>query len=72
MMVAMEELEIRGEVIRLGQVLKLSGLAGSGADAKQLIADGRVAVNGEVDVRRGRQLHRGDVIALGDASVKLV
>ena len=67
----MDELELRGDMIRLGQLLKVAGLAASGADAKALIAEGAVQVNGEVELRRGRQLHRGDVVALGDASVRL-
>ena len=67
----MDEIELRGEMIRLGQLLKAAGLAGSGADAKTLIAEGAVQVNGEVELRRGRQLYRGDVVALGDASVRL-
>jgi ribosome-associated protein len=58
-----EEIEIRGDTIRLGQMLKLAGIADSGADAKLLLADGAVTVNGEVETRRGRQLHPGDVIA---------
>ena len=67
----MDEVEVRGDMIRLGQLLKVAGLVASGADAKQLIADGAVQVNGEVEVRRGRQLHRGDVVALGDAEVRI-
>ena len=59
----MEEIEIRGDVIRLGQLLKLAGIAESGADAKLLLADGAVTVNGEVETRRGRQLAPGDVVA---------
>ena len=69
---AMDEIELRGEMIRLGQLLKAAGLAGSGADAKGLIADGAVRVNDEVELRRGRQLHRGDVVAVGDGAVRLV
>ena len=65
------EIGIRDETIRLGQLLKLAGVAESGADAKLLLADELVTVNGEVETRRGRQLHPGDVIALGDASVRL-
>ena len=68
----MDEIELRGDMIRLGQLLKAAGLAGSGADAKTLVADGAVQVNGEVELRRGRQLHRGDVVAVGDASVRLI
>ena len=65
----MREIEIRGYVIRLGQLLKLAGLADSGADAKALLADGSVTVNGEPEERRGRQLHPGDVVAVGDEAV---
>ena len=68
----MDEIELRGDMIRLGQLLKAAGLAGSGADAKTLIADGGVQVNGEVELRRGRQLHRGDVVAVGEAAVRIV
>jgi len=67
----MDEVEIRGDVIRLGQLLKVAGVAGSGADAKALIASGQVTVNGEPEARRGRQLRRGDVVTVGDASVRL-
>jgi ribosome-associated protein len=65
------EIEIRGYVIRLGQLLKLAGLADSGADAKALLADGAVTVNGEPEERRGRQLHPGDVVTVGDESVRV-
>jgi ribosome-associated protein len=65
------EVEIRGYVIRLGQLLKLAGLAGSGTDAKALLADGAVTVNGEPEERRGRQLHPGDVVAVGDEAVRV-
>jgi ribosome-associated protein len=57
-----DQVAIRGDVIRLGQLLKLAGVAGSGAEAKELLAAGAVRVNGEVDGRRGRQVHPGDVI----------
>ena len=67
----MREIEIRGYVIRLGQLLKLAGMADSGADAKALLADGAVTVNGEPEERRGRQLHPGDVIAVGDDVVTI-
>ena len=67
----MEEIQIRGEMIRLGQFLKLSNLAGSGADARDLLLESGVTVNGEVEIRRGRQLHRGDVVAIGDESLRV-
>jgi ribosome-associated protein len=59
------ELPIRGESIRLGQALKLSGLAESGGEARALIEDGLVTVNAEPETRRGRQLRHGDVVAVG-------
>jgi ribosome-associated protein len=65
------ELPIRGESIRLGQALKLSGLAESGGEARALIEDGAVTVNAEVETRRGRQLRHGDVVALGDDMLRL-
>jgi ribosome-associated protein len=65
------DVEIRGDTIRLGQALKLAGLAGSGGEARGLVADGAVTVNGEVERRRGRQLHPGDVVTLGNESVRI-
>jgi ribosome-associated protein len=62
---------IRDEVIRLGQLLKLSGLAGSGADAKALLEEGGVTVNGAPEARRGRQLVRGDVVVVAGEAVRV-
>jgi ribosome-associated protein len=66
-----QEIEIRGEMIRLGQLLKLSNLAESGADARDLLLSSGVTVNGEIETRRGRQLHRGDVVAIGDEALRV-
>ncbi|CAJ1583202.1 RNA-binding S4 domain-containing protein [[Mycobacterium] wendilense] len=60
----MNDVSIRDDTIRLGQFLKLAGLIDSGADAKSVIADGLVTVNGEVELRRGRQLRRGDTVSV--------
>jgi ribosome-associated protein len=60
----MDEVPIRDESIRLGQFLKLANLIDSGSDAKELMIQGAVTVNGEVETRRGRQLVKGDVVAL--------
>jgi ribosome-associated protein len=65
------DLPIRGESIRLGQALKLSGLAESGGEARALVEDGAVTVNAEVETRRGRQLRHGDVVALGDDTLRI-
>ena len=61
----MEDISIVGDMIRLGQFLKLANMVESGGEAKELIVDGEVTVNGEVDHRRGRQLFVGDVVAVG-------
>ena len=71
MMVAVEEFHARDGMIRLGQLLKAAGLVDTGGEAKALLAEGVVSVNGEIETRRGRQLTPGDVIAVGDASVRL-
>ena len=55
---------IRDESIRLGQFLKLADLVDHGSEAKPLLADGLVTVNGQVETRRGRQLAKGDVVEL--------
>ena len=68
----MREIQIRGETIRLGQLLKVAGIADSGGEAKALIADGQVSVNGEVETRRGRQLHAGDELAAAGQELRLV
>jgi ribosome-associated protein len=67
----MREVAIRGDMIRLGQLLKLAGLADSGGDARALVEDGAVTVNGKVETRRGRQLHPGDVIAVAEEAVRI-
>jgi ribosome-associated protein len=66
-----QDVPIREETIRLGQLLKFAGLAESGSEARALIQSGDVTVNGEVDTRRGRQLRRGDVVAVGGEAVRV-
>ncbi|WP_298040344.1 RNA-binding S4 domain-containing protein [uncultured Microbacterium sp.] len=66
-----EDVSIGGEMIRLGQFLKFSGLLDSGGDAKEVIIDGFVSVNGEDERRRGRQLHDGDVVAFEGRSARV-
>jgi len=67
----MQQIEIAGDVIRLGQLLKLSTLADSGAHARELLLAHEVTVNGEPEARRGRQLHRGDLVTVGDQTVRV-
>ncbi|HEY1573646.1 MAG TPA: RNA-binding S4 domain-containing protein [Pseudonocardiaceae bacterium] len=68
----MDEVTIADETIRLGQFLKLAGLADAGSDAKALVESGAVTVNGRVDTRRGRQLRAGDVVACGGRKARVV
>ncbi len=68
----MQEITINDEYIKLGQALKLAGLVGSGVEAKILIQDGLVSVNGEQEVRRGRKLHSGDIFEMEGNEVKVV
>lgn len=58
----MQTVKIKDEFIKLGQLLKLAGLVESGLDAKIVIQDGLVQVNGEVDARRGRKIVAGDIV----------
>lgn len=61
----MESFKLRAgdDFIRLGQVLKAAGLVESGAEAKEVIQDGQVRVNGETELRRGRKLYKGDIVS---------
>lgn len=58
----MDQIEIRDEFIKLGQALKLAGIAESGVDAKIMIEEETVKVNGETETRRGRKLYDGDAV----------
>ena len=68
----MRDVPIRDDVIRLGQLLKVAGLVGSGGEAKALLDAGLVLVNGAHEARRGRQLRNGDVVRVGDDEVRVV
>jgi ribosome-associated protein len=68
---APQDVPIRDASIRLGQFLKLADLIDTGADAKSVIADGLVSVNGAVELRRGRQLHAGDVVTFADRGARV-
>jgi ribosome-associated protein len=65
------EIAIRGEMIRLGQLLKLAGVVDSGAEIKTFLVSQPAVVNGEREMRRGRQLHRGDLVQVGDEELRL-
>jgi ribosome-associated protein len=66
-----EDIPIRDEMIRLGQLLKLAGLVEDGVEAAELIKNGLVQVNGEIDDRRGRQLHDGDTVTVNRRTVRI-
>jgi len=65
------EVPITGEMIRLGQLLKLAGVADDGGQARTLIEDGEVRVDGEVDRRRGRQVQPGSLVAIGQTQIRV-
>lgn len=67
----MKEIAIKTETIRLGQLLKMAGLVGTGGEAKLRIQEGEARVNGKVEMRRGRQLRPGDVIEFAGESLKV-
>ncbi len=66
-----QDLHLRTDHITLDALLKASGLAASGGDAKALIAGGGVRVNGVADARRGRKLRPGDVVHWGEHEVRV-
>jgi ribosome-associated protein len=66
------EIAIRGEMIRLGQLLKLADVVDGGGEVKDFLAEVDVFVNGERETRRGRQLHAGDVVTLTDTVLQIV
>ncbi len=68
----MEKVIIEGEYIALGQLLKLSGIAQTGGQAKFMVADGRVRVNGQIELQRGKKIYPGDMVEVdGKDSIKV-
>ena len=70
----MKQISIReqDEFIKLGQALKSANLVSSGVEAKIVIQDGQVTVNGETELQRGKKLHDGDVFSYDGETVKVV
>jgi ribosome-associated protein len=68
----LRDVAIRGQMIRLGQLLKLAGVIESGAEVKSFLSTEPVWVNGEREARRGRQLYAGDVVRTGQQQLRLV
>ena len=68
----MEVIKLRDEFIKLGQALKAADLVSDGVEAKFVIQDGLVKVNGETDTRRGRKLYDGDMVSFDGEEIKIV
>ena len=66
------EIKIRDEFIKLGQLLKLADMVQDGVEAKYVITDGLVKVNGEVDDRRGRKVYEGDIVSYDGKEIKVI
>lgn len=67
----METIKLRDEFIKLGQALKAVGLVESGAEAKEVIVDGLVKVNGEICTQRGKKLYEDDIVEFEDSMIKI-
>ena len=67
----MEIIYLRDEFIKLGQALKAAGFVESGVEAKEVIQESKVLVNGEVDTRRGRKLYEGDVVSFENQTIEI-
>ena len=67
----MQVIKLREEFIKLGQALKAAGLVDSGVEAKEMIQQGLVAVNGEIDTRRGRKLYGGDRVVFDGEEIRI-
>ena len=65
------EVKLRDEYIKLGQALKATGMVESGVEAKEVIQEGLVMVNGETDTRRGRKLYGGDVVLFDGEEIRI-
>jgi ribosome-associated protein len=67
-----EIVNIQDEFIKLGQAMKLAGCVGNGVEAKQLIQNGRVKVNGEIDTRRGKKMYDHDTFSFGNKTYCII
>lgn len=67
----MEIIKLRDEFIKLGQAIKAAGFVSSGIEAKDVIADGLVKVNDEIETRRGRKLYENDIVSFENEKIKI-
>ena len=72
MVVIMHQIKLREEFIKLGQALKAAGLVDSGVEAKEEILDGKVKVNGVVELQRGKKLHGGDMVEYNREQIQII
>lgn len=68
----MLEIKLKDEYIKLGQAIKAAGLVGDGVEAKLVVQDGLVMVNGQIDTRRGKKLYDGDIVSFRGEEIKIV
>lgn len=68
----MQQISLREEYIKLGQALKAAGLVDSGADAKTVITEGKVKVNGAVETQRGKKLYVGDMVEYNNDRIRII
>ena len=68
----METIKLRDEFIKLGQAIKAANMVGSGVEAKIVIQDGEVKVNGEVEYQRGKKLYDGDIVEFNGMQIKII
>ena len=68
----MEIIKLKDDYIKLGQALKAAGLVESGVDAKSVIQDGMVKVNGQVEIQRGKKLYNGDIVEFEGNQIKII
>ncbi len=67
----MEKIVIKDEYIKLGQALKLAGMVGSGIEAKIVIQEGSVTVNGQTELQRGKKLRDGDIVSYNGETIQI-
>ena len=68
----MRDVEISKEPVELYKILKFEGIVGSGGEAKSVIAEGLVSVNGEVETRKRKKIVDGDIIEFGDHKIRIL
>ncbi|MBW4096358.1 MAG: RNA-binding S4 domain-containing protein [Acidobacteria bacterium] len=68
---SIDSIPIRDDMIRLGQLLKLASMVEDGVEAAELIRNGMVKVNGQIEERRGAQLHPGDVVSANGLAIRI-